>query len=62
MSGGVKADSRSQGLSIETVLIGGMPYGLDEFRSIAADAALQVVKAGAQQSGRFVVECRRTIP
>jgi len=62
VSGGVKADSRSQGLSIETVLIGGMTYGLDEFRSIAADAALQVVKAGAQQSGRFVVECRRTAP
>ena len=60
VSGGVIADSRSQGLSIETVLIGGMTYGLDEFRSIAADAALQVVKAGAQQSGRFVVECRRT--
>lgn len=59
ISGGVTPDDRSQTLTIETVLIGGMSHGLAEFRSIAADAGLEVVAAGAQSSGRFVVECRR---
>jgi SAM-dependent methyltransferase len=57
--GGVSADERARTMTIETVLIGGMNHGLDDFRTIAASAGLEVVKAEPQRSGRFVVECRR---
>lgn len=59
ISGGVSADVRSQSLTIETVLIGGMTHGLEEFTTMAASAGLAVVSAGPQKSGRFIVECRR---
>ncbi len=59
VTGGIAADERSQTLTIETVLIGGMSHSVDEFRTIAATAGLAVVKSGRLRSGRLAVECRR---
>ncbi|HEU5002630.1 MAG TPA: methyltransferase [Actinomycetota bacterium] len=58
VTGGVVPDDAPRGLSIEMVLLGATHNTLAEFRNLAARAGLQVVGAGAQSSGPFVVECR----
>ena len=40
------------------VLVGGRERNLTQFRELARAAGLEVAAAGAQPSGRFVVECR----
>jgi hypothetical protein len=56
--GGVVQDGVSRELSIEMVLLGGKQRTLTEIRALAREAGLDVVSAGRQPSGRFVVECR----
>jgi SAM-dependent methyltransferase len=58
--GGVEADGLPRPLSIEMVLLGAKHRSVTEFRELARGAGLQVVAAGRQQSGYFVVECRPT--
>ena len=48
------------GLSIEMVLVGGRRRTVDQFRELAGEAGLEVVAAGQQPGGYFVVECRAT--
>jgi hypothetical protein len=54
----VSADGEAGGLSVELVLMGGKDRTLDEFRTHAPAAGLEVVAAGRLPSGRFAVECR----
>jgi SAM-dependent methyltransferase len=56
--GGVRPDGVPQRLVIEMVLLGGRSNTLAEFRELARQAGLEVVAAGRQPSGSFVVECR----
>ncbi len=56
--GGVGPDDAPRGLSIEMVLLGGKHRTVAEFREIASRAGLEVIAAGPQPSGQFVVECR----
>jgi SAM-dependent methyltransferase len=55
---GVGPDEGGKELAIEMVLLGGRPRTVSEFRELANGAGLEVVAAGRQQSGYFVVECR----
>jgi len=47
-----------KGLEIEMVLCGGKHRTVAEFRDLAGLSGLEVVAAGRQSSGYFVVECR----
>jgi len=55
--GGVSPDDTPHRLTIEMVLLGGTTNRMAEFRKLAAEAGLEVIAAGQQASGRFVVEC-----
>jgi SAM-dependent methyltransferase len=57
---GVGPDDAPRGLMIEMVLVGGKHRTVTEFRELARAAGLEVVAAGRQPSGYFVVECRPT--
>ena len=54
----VSPDDARRGLSIEMILVGGKHRSLTEFRELAHAAGLEVVAAGPQDAGYFVVECR----
>ena len=54
----VSPDGTRRGLTIEMVLVGGKHRTLTEFRELARTAGLEVLAAGPQPSGYFVVECR----
>lgn len=56
--GGVAPDDAPRRLSIEMVLVGGTTNSLAGFREMVATVGLEVVAAGEQASGRYVVECR----
>jgi hypothetical protein len=43
-----------------TVLTGGKPRNVDQFRALAAQAGLTVTTSGNQPSGRFLIESRPT--
>ena len=58
MLGGVAPDDAPRRLVIEMVLVGGRTSTLAEFRAQAREAGLEVVAAGRQAIGEFVVECR----
>ncbi len=55
---GIDYDDEPQRLEIEMVLTGGKYRKVSEFRILAAQAGLEVIAAGRQSSGYFVVECR----
>jgi SAM-dependent methyltransferase len=55
---GIAPDDAPSGLSIEMVLLGGKQRSVSAFRELARGAGLEVVAAGQQASGYFVVECR----
>jgi hypothetical protein len=54
----VGPEGASKRLEIETLLLGGKHRTVEEFRELATGSGLQVVAAGRQPSGYFVVECR----
>jgi hypothetical protein len=54
----VSPDGTRSGLTIEMVLVGGKHRSLTEFRELARAAGLEILAAGKQESGYFVVECR----
>ena len=58
--GGVGPDDAPRALSIEMVLLGGKHRTVSEFHELASAAGLEVMAAGRQPSGEFVVECRPT--
>jgi hypothetical protein len=51
-------DGAPRGLTIEMVLVGGRQRTLGEFQPLAEEAGLEILRAGKQASGDFVVECR----
>jgi precorrin-6B methylase 2 len=53
-------DEAPRALEIETVLLGGRPRTVAQFRELAREAGLSVSSAGRQLSGYVVVECRPT--
>lgn len=54
----VGVDGTPKRLSIEMVLLGGKHRSVTEFRELARESGLEVMAAGRQPSGYFVVECR----
>jgi 2,7-dihydroxy-5-methyl-1-naphthoate 7-O-methyltransferase len=56
--GGIVQDGVPREISIEMVLLGGKQRTVAEIRALAREAGLDVVAAGRQPSGHFVVECR----
>ena len=54
----VGADGAPKSLFIEMVLLGGKHRSVAEFRELARQSGLEVMAAGSQSSGYFVVECR----
>lgn len=57
---GVRADDARRGLATEMVLVGGKRRTVAEMGELARSAGVEVVAAGPQPSGTFVVECRPT--
>ena len=56
----VSPDGARSGLTIEMVLLGGKHRTLGEFQELARAAGLDIVAAGPQASGYYVVECTGT--
>lgn len=54
----VSPDGARHGLPISMLLVAGKDRSIAEFRSLAQESGLEVVAAGQQPSGYFVVECR----
>jgi hypothetical protein len=51
-------DGASGNLDISMLLVGGKQRTVSEFRELARQSGLEIVVAGRQPSGYFVVECR----
>src|SRR4029077_619907 len=56
--GGVAADETPRSLGIDMLVAGGKTSTLTQFTELARRAGLDVIAAGTQSSGRYVVECR----
>jgi 2,7-dihydroxy-5-methyl-1-naphthoate 7-O-methyltransferase len=56
--GGVSPDDAPRSLGIDMLLAGGKTSTLTQFAELARRAGLEIVAAGPQASGRYVVECR----
>ena len=56
--GGVAADETPRSLGIDMLVAGGKTSTLSQFTELASRAALDVIAARTQSSGRYVVECR----
>ena len=56
--GGVTADETPRSLGIDMLVAGGKTSTLSQFTELARRAGLDVIAAGTQSSGRYVVECR----
>ncbi|MDQ2812685.1 MAG: hydroxyneurosporene methyltransferase [Actinomycetota bacterium] len=56
--GGVAADETPPALTIDMLLAGGKTSTLAQFTELARQASLDVLAAGTQASGRYVVQCR----
>jgi len=56
--GGVAADDTPRSLGIDMLVAGGKTSTLRQFTELAQRAGLDILAAGPQSSGRYVVECR----
>jgi hypothetical protein len=56
--GGVAADDSPRSLGIDMLVAGGKTSTLTQFTELARRAGLDILAAGPQSSGRYVVECR----
>ena len=56
--GSVSLDDAPRELTIDTLLTGGKHRTLTEIQELARQAGLEILAAGRQAPGRFVVECR----
>jgi 2,7-dihydroxy-5-methyl-1-naphthoate 7-O-methyltransferase len=56
--GGVSPDEAPRSLGIDMLVAGGKTSTLTQFTELARQAGLDVIAAGTQSSGRFLVECR----
>jgi uncharacterized glyoxalase superfamily protein PhnB len=60
--GGVSPDDAPRRLVIEMILLGGRTNTVAEFTELARRAGLEIVAAGHQRSGHFLIECRPSSP
>lgn len=58
--GGVVADRAARALAIEMVLVGGKQRSVTQIRELSRQAGLEMLAAGPQRSGSFVLEFRPT--
>jgi SAM-dependent methyltransferase len=56
--GGVAADDTPRSLGIDMLVAGGKTSTLTQFTELARRAGLDILAAGPQSTGRYVVECR----
>jgi 2,7-dihydroxy-5-methyl-1-naphthoate 7-O-methyltransferase len=56
--GGVAADDAPRPLGIDMLVAGGKTSTLTQFTELATRSGLDILAAGPQSSGRYVVECR----
>ena len=56
--GGVAADDAPRSLGIDMLVAGGKTSTITQFTELARQAGLDVIAAGTQASGRYIVECR----
>lgn len=56
--GGVSSDDTPRSLGIDMLVAGGKTSTLTQFTELARRAGLEIVVAGTQASGQYVVECR----
>ncbi len=56
--GGVSPDDIPRSLGIDMLVAGGKTSGLTQFTKLARRAGLEIVTAGTQASGQYVVECQ----
>jgi len=56
--GGVAADDAPRPLGIDMLVAGGKTSTLTQFTELARRSGLDILAAGPQSSGRYVVECR----
>jgi hypothetical protein len=56
--GGVSADETPRALDIDMLVAGGKTSTLTQFTELARQAGLDILVAGPQPSGRYLVECR----
>jgi hypothetical protein len=56
--GGVSADEAPRALGIDMLVAGGKTSTLAQFTELARQAGLDILAAGPQSSGRYLVECR----
>jgi hypothetical protein len=56
--GGVAADDTPRSLGIDMLVAGGKTSTLTQFTELARRAGLDILAAGPQSSGRYLVECR----
>lgn len=54
----VSEDGARHGMSVSALIVGGKDRSITEFRRLAHASGLEVISAGRQASGYFVVECR----
>jgi predicted enzyme related to lactoylglutathione lyase len=59
--GGVAPDDAPRSLGIDMLVAGGKTATITQFTELARQAGLEILAAGTQASGRFVVECRPAI-
>jgi 2,7-dihydroxy-5-methyl-1-naphthoate 7-O-methyltransferase len=57
--GGVAADDTLRSLGIDMLVAGGKTSTITQFTELARQAGLDIIAAGTQASGRYIVECRR---
>jgi 2,7-dihydroxy-5-methyl-1-naphthoate 7-O-methyltransferase len=56
--GGVAADDAPRSLGIDMLVAGGKTSTITQFTELARQAGLDIIAAGTQASGRYIVECR----
>src|SRR6202042_897861 len=56
--GGVAADDAPRSLGIDMLVAGGKINTITRFAELARQAGLDIIAAGTQASGRYIVECR----
>lgn len=55
---GISEEAAPRGVSIEMVLLGGKQRTVPELKELAKEAGLEVIAAGQQPNGYFVIECQ----
>ena len=60
--GGVAPDDAPRSLGIDMLVAGGKTSTITQFTELAKQAGVDIIAAGTQASGRYIVECRPQTP